>query len=67
MYMCDIPWYIQFARDSFIINISMYFGATSEVACSGCHSDLVSYVRGGAGRALWDTRLVLGSLCGDLG
>ena len=40
-----------FPRDSFIVNISMHFGATLEVACSGCHSDLVSYVRGGAGLA----------------
>ena len=30
-----------FPRDSFIVNISMHFGATLEVACSGCHSDLV--------------------------
>ena len=35
-----------FPRDSFIVNISMHFGATLEVACSGCHSDLVSPVRG---------------------
>ena len=35
-----------FPRDSFIVNISMHFGATLEVACSGCHSDLVIYVRG---------------------
>ena len=26
--------------------ISMYFGATLEVACSDCHGDLVIYVRG---------------------
>ena len=43
----------------------MHFGATLEVACSGCHSDLVSYVRGGAGRALCGKRLLSGSLCGD--
>ena len=54
-----------FARDSFIINISMHFGATLEVACSDCHSDLVSPVRGGAGRALWEKRLLSRSLCGD--
>ena len=38
--------YTSFPRDSFIVNISMHFGATLEVACSGCHSDLVRYVRG---------------------
>ena len=54
-----------FSRETFIINISMYFGATLEVACSGCHSDLVSYVRGGAGRAPWNMRLVSGRVCGD--
>ena len=46
-----------FSRDSFIVNISMHFGATLEVACSGCHSDLVSYVHGGAGRAPYEERL----------
>ena len=30
-----------FPRGSFLFNISMHFGATLEVACSGCHSDLV--------------------------
>ena len=68
-FMCDIPWYIRvhgFARDSFIIDISMHFGATLEVACSGCHdSDLVSPVRGGAGRALCGKRLLSRSLCSD--
>ena len=54
-----------FARDSFIINISMHFEATLEVACSGCHSDLVSPVRGGAGHAIWEKRLLSCSLCGD--
>ena len=64
--MCDIPWYIHgFARDPFIVNISMHFGATLEVACSGCHGDLVSYVRGGAGRAPYEERLLSRSLCGD--
>ena len=47
-----------FARDSFIINISMHFGATLEVACSGCHSDLVWPVCCGK-------RLLSRSLCGD--
>ena len=46
-----------FPRGSFLFNISMHFGATLEVACSGCHSDLVSYVRGGAGRAPCEERL----------
>ena len=54
-----------FPRDYFIVNISMHFGATLEVTCSGCHSDLVSYVRGGAGRAPYEERLLSGSLCGD--
>ena len=36
--------YRVFPRDSFIINISMYFGATSEVACSDGHSDRVLYI-----------------------
>ena len=49
--------YTVFPRDSFSVNISMYFGATLEVACSGCHSDLVSDVRGGAGRAPQEERL----------
>ena len=66
MVFCDIPWYLHsFPRDSFIVNISMHFGATLEVACSGCHSDLVSYVRGGAGRALCGKRLLSRSLYGD--
>ena len=46
-----------FPQDSFIVNISMHFGATLEVACSGCHSDLVSYVRGGAGPTPHEERL----------
>ena len=28
--MCDIPWYRAFPRNPFIINISMYFGATEK-------------------------------------
>ena len=28
--MCDIPWYRAFPRYPFIINISMYFGATEK-------------------------------------
>ena len=35
--------YTSFPRDSFIVVISMYFGATLEVACSSCHGDLVIY------------------------
>ena len=27
---CDIPWYWAFPRNPFIINISMYFGATEK-------------------------------------
>ena len=42
---------------SFIIEISMYFGATSEVACSDGHGNRVFYIGGSAGRAPWDTRL----------
>ena len=38
--------YTSFPRDSLIVIISMYFGATLEVACSDCHGDLVIYVRG---------------------
>ena len=67
-YMCDIPWYIHgFPRDSFFINISMHFWATLNVACSGSQGDLVSPIRGGAGRALCEERLLSRSLCGDLG
>ena len=29
-YICDIPWYKVFPRSPFIINISMYFGATEK-------------------------------------
>ena len=29
-YTCDIPWYRAFPRNPFIINISMYFGATEK-------------------------------------
>ena len=29
-YICDIPWYRAFPRNPFIINISMYFGATEK-------------------------------------
>ena len=28
--LCDIPWYRAFPRNPFIINISMYFGATEK-------------------------------------
>ena len=28
--MCDIPWYRAFPRNPFIINISMYYGATEK-------------------------------------
>ena len=28
--ICDIPWYRAFPRNTFIINISMYFGATEK-------------------------------------
>ena len=38
--------YTGFPRDSLIVIISMYFGATLEVACSDCHGDLVIYVHG---------------------
>ena len=27
---CDIPWYKAFPRNTFIINVSMYFGATEK-------------------------------------
>ena len=30
IYICDIPWYRAFPRSPFIINISMYFGATEK-------------------------------------
>ena len=30
MCICDIPWYRDFPRNPFIINISMYFGATEK-------------------------------------
>ena len=35
----------------------MYFGATSEVACSDGHGNRVFYIGGSAGRAPLDTRL----------
>ena len=28
--LCDIPWYRAFPRNTFIINVSMYFGATEK-------------------------------------
>ena len=56
-----------FPRDSFIVNISMHFWATLDMTCSGSQGDLVSPVRGGAGRALCEERLLSRSLCGDLG
>ena len=56
-----------FPRDSFIVNISMHFWATVDVVWLGCQGDLVSPVRGGAGRALYEERLLSRSLCGDLG
>ena len=59
--------YMAFPRDSFIIQISMYFGATSEVACSDGRGNRVFYIGGSAGRAPWDTRLQSPSLRCDLG
>ena len=59
--------YMGFPRDSFVIDISMHFWATLNVACSGSHGDLVSPVRGGEGRALCEKCLLSCSLCGDLG
>ena len=56
-----------FPRDSFIVNISMHFWATLDMTCSGSQGDIVSPVRGGAGRALCEERLLSRSLCGDLG
>ena len=50
-----------------MINISMHFWATLNVACSVSQGDLVSPVYGGAGRALCEERLLSRSLCGDLG
>ena len=54
-----------FPRDSFIANISMHFWATLDMTCSGSQGDLASPVRGGAGRALYEERLLSRSLCGD--
>ena len=56
-----------FPRDSFIIDISMHFWATLDMASLGCHGDLVLPVRGGAGRGICEERLLSRSLCGDLG
>ena len=56
-----------FPRDSFIVNISMHFWATLDMTCSGSQGDPVSPVRGGAGHALYEERLLSRSLCGDLG
>ena len=47
-----------FPRDSFVVNISMHFWATVDVVWLGCQGDLVSPVRGGAGRALYEERLL---------
>ena len=54
-----------FPRDSLIVNISMHFWATLDMTCSGSQGDPVSPVRGGAGRALYEERLLSRSLCGD--
>ena len=54
-----------FPRDSFIVDISMHFWATVDVVWLGCRGDLVSPVRGGAGRALYEERILSRSLCGD--
>ena len=56
-----------FPRDSFIVNISMHFCATLDMTCLGSQGDLVSPVCGGAGRALYEERLLSRSLCDDLG
>ena len=60
--------YTVFPWDSFIVNISMHFWATVDVVWLGCRGDLVLPVRGGggAGRALYEERLLSRSLCGDL-
>ena len=55
----SFPW------DSFIVNISMHFWTTLDITCSGSQGDLVSPVRGGAGRALYEERLLSRGLCGD--
>ena len=47
-----------FPRDFFIVNISMHFWATLDMTCSGSQGDLVSPVRGGAGCALYEERLL---------
>ena len=52
-------------RDSFIVNISMHFWATVDVVWLDCQGDLMSPVRRGAGRALYEERLLSHSLCGD--
>ena len=54
-----------FPRDSLIVNISMHFWATLDMTCSGSQGDPVSPVRWGAGRALYEERLLSRSLCGD--
>ena len=56
--------YTGFPRDSFIVNVSMHFWAIVDVVWLGCHGDLVLPVRGGAGRALYEERLLSRSLCG---
>ena len=38
----------------------MHFWATLDMTCSGSQGDLVSPVRGGAGRALYEERLLSG-------
>ena len=30
IYICDIPWHKAFPRNTFIINVNMYFGATEK-------------------------------------
>ena len=54
-----------FPRDSFIVNISMHFWATLDMTCSGSQGDLVSPVRWGAGRTLYEEGLLSRSLCAD--
>ena len=61
-YMCDIPWY---SRGIPLFGVSMHFSATVDVVWLDCHGDLVLHVRGGAGRALYEDRLLSRSLCGD--
>ena len=56
IYKCEIPWYRAFPRSPFIINISMYFGATEKWHVQMVMVSRVVQLAGASDARLWNTR-----------